>query len=75
MGSLVGPDEDNPLGKPDVPDDVQDAIRTLIRWTGDDPDREGLLDTKRVAGGRNIVRAMRTIRRSTCRESSRSWRL
>ncbi|WBY17881.1 GTP cyclohydrolase I FolE [Erythrobacteraceae bacterium WH01K] len=50
MGSLVGPDEDNPLGKPDVPDDVQDAIRTLIRWTGDDPEREGLLDTpKRVA--------------------------
>ncbi len=34
----------------DVPDDVQDAVRTLIRWAGDDPDREGLLDTpKRVA--------------------------
>ena len=50
MGSVVGPDEDNPLGKPDVPEDVQDAIRTLIRWTGDDPEREGLLDTpKRVA--------------------------
>ncbi|MDO7841214.1 GTP cyclohydrolase I FolE [Sphingomonas immobilis] len=33
-----------------VPDDVADAIRTLIRWTGDDPDREGLIDTpKRVA--------------------------
>ena len=33
-----------------VPSDVQDAIRTLIRWSGDDPDREGLLDTpKRVA--------------------------
>lgn len=33
-----------------VPDDVQDAIRTLIRWAGDDPAREGLLDTpKRVA--------------------------
>lgn len=28
-----------------VPDDVQDAIRTLIRWAGDDPAREGLLDT------------------------------
>jgi len=50
MSSLVGPDEDNPLGKPDVPEDVQDAIRTLIRWSGDDPSREGLLDTpKRVA--------------------------
>ena len=33
-----------------VPDDVADAIRTLIRWTGDNPDREGLIDTpKRVA--------------------------
>lgn len=50
MSSLVGPDEDNPLGKPPVPDDVQEAIRTLIRWAGDDPEREGLLDTpSRVA--------------------------
>lgn len=33
-----------------VPDDVQEAVRTLLRWTGDDPDREGLVDTpKRVA--------------------------
>ena len=45
MSSLVGPDEDNPTGKPPVPDEIQDAIRTLIRWTGDDPGREGLLDT------------------------------
>jgi GTP cyclohydrolase I len=28
-----------------VPDDVQEAVRTLIRWAGDDPTREGLLDT------------------------------
>jgi GTP cyclohydrolase I len=28
-----------------VPADVADAVRTLIRWAGDDPDREGLLDT------------------------------
>ena len=26
-------------------DEVEDAVRTLIRWTGDDPDREGLLET------------------------------
>ncbi|ANU08188.1 GTP cyclohydrolase I FolE [Paraurantiacibacter namhicola] len=45
MGSLVGPDEDNPIGKPPVPENVQDAIRTLIEWAGDDPTREGLLDT------------------------------
>ena len=36
--------------KLDVPDDVQEAIRTLIRWSGEDPTREGLLETpKRVA--------------------------
>ncbi|MEO9633921.1 MAG: GTP cyclohydrolase I FolE [Parasphingorhabdus sp.] len=33
-----------------VPEEVQDAVRTLLRWTGDDPEREGLVDTpKRVA--------------------------
>ena len=37
-------------GKIFVPAEVEDAIRTLITWTGDDPTREGLLDTpKRVA--------------------------
>lgn len=50
MSSLIGPDEDVDRGKPPVPQDVQDAIRTLIEWTGDDPEREGLRDTpKRVA--------------------------
>ena len=38
-------DMDGPHAKPPVPEDVQDAIRTLIRWSGDDPEREGLLDT------------------------------
>ncbi len=28
-----------------VPDDVAEAVRTLIRWAGDDPSREGLIDT------------------------------
>ncbi len=37
-------------GKPSVPKEVADAVRTIIRWTGDDPEREGLIDTpKRVA--------------------------
>jgi GTP cyclohydrolase I len=50
MSSLAGPDEDDPRGKPPVPEDVQEAIRTLIRWAGDDPTREGLVDTpSRVA--------------------------
>lgn len=39
-----------PPPKIPVPDAVADAVRTLIRWAGDDPDREGLRDTpKRVA--------------------------
>jgi GTP cyclohydrolase I len=25
--------------------EAEDAVRTLLRWAGDDPDREGLLDT------------------------------
>lgn len=35
-------------GKP-TRDEAEDAVRTLIRWAGDDPEREGLQDTpKRV---------------------------
>ncbi len=34
-----------PMAKLPVPEEVQEAIRTLIRWSGDDPGREGLLDT------------------------------
>jgi GTP cyclohydrolase IA len=45
MSSLGGQDEHQPLGKAPVPQDIQDAIATLIRWAGDDPDREGLRDT------------------------------
>ena len=33
-----------------VPEEVQEAIRTLIRWAGDDPGREGLLDTPARVG-------------------------
>ena len=38
-------DHGAPAAKLPVPDTVQEAIRTLIRWAGDDPAREGLLDT------------------------------
>jgi len=31
----------------EIPRDVSEAVRTLIRWAGDNPDREGLLDTPR----------------------------
>ncbi len=37
-------------GKIVVPNDVQQALRTLLRWAGDDPDREGLLDTPARVG-------------------------
>jgi GTP cyclohydrolase I len=48
-----------PMPKLPVPEEVREAVRTLIRWAGDDPDREGLLDTpdrvgrawKEYAGG------------------------
>ncbi len=33
-----------------VPDHVQEAIRTLLRWAGDNPEREGLLDTPARVG-------------------------
>ena len=39
-----------PPGKLPVPEEVQEAIRTLIRWSGDDPGREGLLDTPSRVG-------------------------
>jgi GTP cyclohydrolase I len=47
MSSLVGPDEDRPNRHSPVPDEVQQAVRTLIEWAGDDPAREGLRDTPR----------------------------
>ena len=48
MGDRTGANDDS--GKLPVPEEVADAIRQLIRWSGDDPTREGLLDTpNRVA--------------------------
>jgi len=47
MGDLVGHNDVLEDGKVAVPLHVQDAIRTLIRWSGDDPEREGLRETPR----------------------------
>jgi len=33
------------LTKVAIPDEVAEAVRTLIRWAGDDPARQGLIDT------------------------------
>lgn len=50
MDSHETADPFSPEGKLPVPDDVQDAVRTLLRWAGDDPDREGLRDTPARVG-------------------------
>ena len=34
----------------EVPETVQEAVRTLLRWAGDDPEREGLMDTPARVG-------------------------
>lgn len=45
---LAGDDAASPQGKPSR-EEAERAVRTLIRWIGEDPDREGLADTpKRV---------------------------
>lgn len=46
-GQLV-PDEAS--GKLPVPGHVQEAVRTLLEWAGDDPSREGLIDTPARVG-------------------------
>ncbi|MES2058610.1 MAG: GTP cyclohydrolase I FolE [Pseudomonadota bacterium] len=49
MPDLIASPDDGDLvastPKIPVPDDVAEAVRTLIRWAGDDPAREGLIDT------------------------------
>ena len=51
MKDQHGSPEDGDLIEPTdgatVPEEVTSAIRTLIRWAGDDPTREGLIDTPR----------------------------
>lgn len=36
--------QNQPAARP-TPEEAKEAVRTLIRWAGDDPAREGLLDT------------------------------
>jgi len=51
LGHTQGGDTDvRSMAKDKNPDgptaaEAEEAVRTLIRWAGDDPDREGLLDT------------------------------
>ena len=50
MKCSIDADDEDVSGKLPVPAEVQDAIRTLIAWAGDDPAREGLLDTPQRVG-------------------------
>lgn len=50
MSCSMHHDDEESSGKIAVPQEVQDAIRTLIAWSGDDPTREGLLDTPKRVG-------------------------
>ena len=60
-GDLVEED-----GRVAVPEAVQEAVRTLIRWAGDDPGREGLLDTPR-----RVARAWREYARGYADDPAR----
>ena len=45
-------------GRPDRAD-VEAAFRTIIRWTGDDPERDGLIETPaRGARVRGVFRRL-----------------
>ncbi|GIR03285.1 MAG: hypothetical protein CM15mP12_8160 [Gammaproteobacteria bacterium] len=45
-------------------EEAKDAVRTLIAWAGDDPDREGLIETPRSS--------CKSLSRILCRLSRRS---
>lgn len=45
MNTMIDHEQFAATGEAAVPEEVQEAIRSLIRWAGDDPTREGLRDT------------------------------
>jgi GTP cyclohydrolase I len=48
MNEAKGPADGDlvrPAPRIEIPAEVLEAVRTIIRWAGDDPDREGLRDT------------------------------
>lgn len=50
MNAMHGRLEPDVQMESDVPASVQEAIRTLLLWAGDDPSREGLIDTPARVG-------------------------
>ena len=60
------------VGKPDRAE-VEAAVRTIIRWSGDNPERDGLdrnSRARRSRAGRVLSSAMVRIRRRSCRNPS-----
>ena len=51
MTSHSSAEQEKGIGKIPVPQAVQQAIRTLISWAGDDTEREGLRDTPQGVAG------------------------
>ncbi|WP_126177151.1 GTP cyclohydrolase I FolE [Tsuneonella rigui] len=47
MNTITDHEQFSAAGDDAVPHEVQESIRALIRWAGDDPAREGLRDTPR----------------------------
>jgi GTP cyclohydrolase I len=45
MSASLKPANQNSKTTRPSPEEAKEAVRTLIRWAGDDPSREGLLDT------------------------------
>ena len=65
----IAPEDGDLVGEPNeeaVPPEVAEAVRTLIRWAGDDPNREGLADTPR-----RVARAWREYARGYAEDPSR----
>ena len=44
-------------------EEAEEAVRTLLRWAGDEPSREGLRDTPA-----RVAKAFEQIGRASCRE-------
>ncbi len=45
MSAIPKPANQNKKQPRPTPDEAKEAVRTLIRWAGDNPEREGLIDT------------------------------
>jgi GTP cyclohydrolase I len=45
MTAIISKRPANQNNRRPSPDEAKEAVRTLIRWAGDNPEREGLLDT------------------------------